>query len=88
MHDPRQSADREHGDEAAGKVEWGPEPEEAAHKVASQSKTFIPVGMAMIIDVSPNAESAIGPIPTANMWWPHTPKPKKPMRHVAYAIET
>ncbi len=25
------------------------------------------------------AESATGPMPTANMWWLHTPKPKKPI---------
>ena len=37
----------------------------------------------MSIVVSAKAESAIGPMPTANMWWAQTPKPRKPMRAVA-----
>ena len=56
--------------------------------MASQLKILIPVGTAMTIDESPNAASAIGPIPTANMWWAHTPKPKKPMSVVAYTMAT
>ena len=53
------------------------------HMVEIQLKIFTPVGMAMSIVVSPNTESATGPMPTANMWCAHTPKPRKPMRMVA-----
>ncbi len=35
--------------------------------VASQLKIFTPVGIAMIMVAMANAESAIGPMPTANM---------------------
>ena len=36
--------------------------------VAIQLKIFTPVGIAMSIVASENTLSAIGPIPTANMW--------------------
>ena len=47
--------------------------------VAVQLKIFTPVGTAMNIVEIPNAETATGPRPTANMWWAHTPQPMKPM---------
>ena len=50
------------------------------HMVASQLKIFTPVGIAISMLAIENAASATGPIPAANMWWLHTPKPKKPMR--------
>ena len=50
------------------------------HSVASQLKIFTPVGIAMSIVATAKAASATGPMPAANMWWLHTPKPKKPMR--------
>ena len=56
---------------------------EPPHTVDSQLKILIPVGMAMSIVVRAKAESAMGPMPTANMWWAQTPKPRKPMRAVA-----
>ncbi len=54
------------------------------HMVASQLKILIPVGMAMIIVLATKKESAMGPSPTVNMWWLHTPHPMKPMRIPAY----
>jgi hypothetical protein len=39
----------------------------------------MPVGIAMIAVVMPNAVFATGPRPVANMWWTHTPKPMNPM---------
>ena len=56
---------------------------EPPQSVDSQLKILMPVGIAMSIVISAKAESAIGPMPTANMWWAQTPKPRKPMRAVA-----
>ena len=56
------------------------------HIVAIQLKIFTPVGIAMSIVVTPKNVSAIGPMPTANMWCAHTPKPRKPMRMPEYTI--
>jgi len=42
-------------------------------------KIFTPVGTAMSMVVAENTESAIGPSPTENMWWLHTPHPMNPM---------
>ena len=50
------------------------------HMVPSQLKIFTPVGMAISMVATENAASATGPIPVANMWCAHTPKPKNPMR--------
>ena len=50
---------------------------EPPHIVPIQLKIFTPVGMAMSIVVTPKTVSAIGPMPTANMWCAHTPKPRK-----------
>jgi len=52
---------------------------EPPHSVASQLKIFTPVGIAMSMVEMENAASATGPMPAANMWCAHTPKPKKPM---------
>ena len=54
--------------------------------VAIQLKIFTPVGIAMSIVVIENTASAIGPMPTANMWCAHTPKPRKPIRMPEYTI--
>ena len=54
--------------------------------VPIQLKIFTPVGMAMSIVMTANTESAIGPMPTANMWCAHTPKPRKAMRIPEYTI--
>src|SRR5688572_25713227 len=59
---------------------------EPPHIVKIQLKIFTPVGMAMSIVVTANAASAIGPMPTANMWCAHTPKPRKAMSMVAYTM--
>ena len=50
------------------------------HIVKIQLKIFTPVGMAISIVVTANTESAIGPMPTANMWCAQTPKPRNAMR--------
>ena len=50
------------------------------HSVAIQLKIFTPVGTAISMVRDEKAASATGPRPTANMWWLHTPKPKKPIR--------
>ena len=47
--------------------------------VPSQLKIFTPVGTAISIVVSEKNVSAIGPMPVVNMWWLHTPKPRKAM---------
>ena len=47
--------------------------------VMIQLRIFTPVGMAMSMVIIEKAESAAGPRPTANMWWLHTPKDRKPM---------
>ncbi len=49
------------------------------HIVAIQLRTFTPVGTAMVNVASENAVTDIGPMPEANMWWAHTPKPRKPI---------
>ena len=59
---------------------------EPPHIVKIQLKIFTPVGIAMSIVVTPNTVSAIGPMPTANMWCAHTPKPRKPMRMPEYTM--
>ena len=56
------------------------------HIVKIQLKIFTPVGIAMSIVVRPKNVSAIGPMPTANMWCAHTPKPSTAMRIPEYTI--
>ncbi len=50
-----------------------------SHIVPNQLKILMPVGMAMVIVDSPNAAWATVPMPEENMWWAHTPKPRKAM---------
>ncbi len=52
---------------------------EPPHIVPIQLKIFTPVGMAISMVVSEKNVSAIGPMPVVNMWWLHTPKPRKAM---------
>ena len=52
---------------------------EPTHIVPIQLKIFTPVGMAISIVVSEKKVSAIGPMPVVNMWWLHTPNPRKAM---------
>ena len=59
---------------------------EPCHIVPSQLKIFTPVGIAMSIVVTAKTESATGPMPTANMWCAHTPKPRKAIRISEYTI--
>ena len=54
------------------------------HSVASQLKIFTPVGTAMSIVVAEKTESAMGPRPTENMWWLHTPQPMNPISTPEY----
>ena len=54
--------------------------------VAIQLKIFTPVGMAISIVVSAKTASAIGPMPTENMWCAHTPNPRNPIRMPEYTI--
>ena len=50
------------------------------HIVKIQLKIFTPVGIAISIVVTAKTESAIGPMPVANMWCAQTPKPRNAMR--------
>ena len=49
------------------------------HIVIVQLMIFTPVGMAMVIVEMANTATLRGPSPEANMWWAHTPQPRKPM---------
>lgn len=55
-------------------------------KVASQLKTFTPVGMAIIIVAEVKYARVSTSIPTVNMWWAHTIKPNNPMAIIAQTI--
>lgn len=54
--------------------------------VASQLKTLIPVGMAMIIVADVKYARVSTSIPTVNMWWAHTIKPRNPIESMAHTI--
>src|SRR4029079_7655799 len=58
-----------------GVLNWSEPP----HIVPSQLKIFTPVGMAINIVAREKKVSEIGPMPVVNMWWLHTPKPRKAM---------
>ena len=45
--------------------------------VASQENTLIPVGTAMIIEVTIIGMRSHGAMPATNMWCAHTEKPRK-----------
>jgi len=51
--------------------------------VANHLKILIPVGMAMIIVAAVKYARVSISIPTVNMWWAHTMKPKNPIAAIA-----
>lgn len=53
------------------------------HIVASQLKTLIPVGTAIIIVAAVKYARTSTSIPTVYMWWAHTIKPRKPIESMA-----
>lgn len=55
-------------------------------RVASQLNTFTPVGIAMIIVAEVKYARVSTSIPTVNIWWAHTMKPRKPMDIIAHTI--
>lgn len=55
-------------------------------RVASQLNTFTPVGIAMIIVADVKYARVSTSIPTVNMWWAQTMKPRKPMDIMAHTI--
>lgn len=54
--------------------------------VASQLKTLIPVGMAMIIVADVKYARVSTSIPTVNMWCAQTMNPRNPMDSIAHTI--
>lgn len=54
--------------------------------VANQLKTFTPVGMAIIIVAEVKYARVSTSMPTVNMWWAHTIKPRKPIDIIAQTI--
>lgn len=54
--------------------------------VASQLNTLMPVGMAMIMVADVKYARVSTSIPTVNMWWAHTMKPRKPIESMAQTI--
>lgn len=54
--------------------------------VASQLNTLMPVGMAMIIVAEVKYARVSTSIPTVNMWWAHTMKPRNPIDNMAQTI--
>lgn len=59
------------------KDKWDPD------KVAIQLKILIPVGIAIIIVAAVKYARVSISIPTVNMWWAHTIKPRKPIAAIA-----
>lgn len=55
-------------------------------RVASQLNTLTPVGIAIIIVADVKYARVSTSIPTVNMWWAHTIKPKRPMAIMAQTI--
>lgn len=55
-------------------------------RVASQLKTFTPVGIAIIIVADVKYARVSTSIPTVNMWWAQTMKPRRPMAIMAQTI--
>lgn len=55
-------------------------------RVASQLKTFTPVGMAIIIVADVKYARVSTSIPTVNMWWAHTMNPSSPIAIMAQTI--
>lgn len=54
--------------------------------VASQLNTLTPVGIAIIIVADVKYARVSTSIPTVNMWWAHTMKPKNPIDIIAHTI--
>lgn len=54
--------------------------------VASQLNTLIPVGIAMIIVADVKYARVSTSIPTVNMWWAQTMKPRNPIDSIAHTI--
>lgn len=54
--------------------------------VASQLKTLIPVGIAMIMVADVKYARVSTSIPTVNIWCAHTINPKKPIDSMAHTI--
>jgi lactoylglutathione lyase len=48
-------------------------------RVPTQLKIFTPVGTAIAMVAREKAAVAMVPRPVVNMWWDHTPKPRKPI---------
>lgn len=55
-------------------------------RVASQLKTFTPVGMAIIIVAEVKYARVSTSMPTVNMWWAHTINPSRPIAIIAQTI--
>lgn len=54
--------------------------------VANQLKTLMPVGIAMIIVADVKYARVSTSIPTVNMWWAHTMKPRNPIDSMAHTM--
>lgn len=54
--------------------------------MASQLNTLTPVGMAMIIVADVKYARVSTSIPTVNMWWAQTIKPRSPIAIIAQTI--
>lgn len=54
--------------------------------VANQLKTLMPVGIAMIMVADVKYARVSTSIPTVNMWWAHTMKPRNPIDSMAHTI--
>ena len=55
--------------------------------VATQLKTFTPVGTAISMVMYMKKSSATRGIPVVNMWWPQTMNDRNAMDAVAYTME-
>lgn len=55
-------------------------------RVANQLNTFTPVGIAMIIVADVKYARVSTSIPTVNMWWAQTMKPRRPIAIIAQTI--
>lgn len=54
--------------------------------VANQLKTLMPVGIAMIMVADVKYARVSTSIPTVNIWWAHTMKPRNPIDSIAHTI--
>jgi len=55
-------------------------------RVANQLNTFTPVGMAMIIVADVKYARVSTSIPTVNIWWAQTMKPRNPIAIIAQTM--